>query len=470
MNKKIVFGIILFCAISFIAYTFANPMEEEKGGSTTNGTTVSGSENTGNPSTNESEDKNNNLTENGENENQENITPTTPSVTVVETPTTQTRPSRPSRPSASNTNAKPTGPSTNKPDTEEPKPVKEIRPTTAFNTTSLTNKDVTVTITSEVELLPLEGWTLSQDKKQISKTYTQNTTEQITLKSTEGASVTLEVKINNIDKTFEKITIDKVLNGNSQTIYIKSNKELSPMEGWELSADKKTLSKTYYSNCEEEITIKDLAGNTQTVKVEVNDIYVKPATVYVSSVNVSSPTKVVLTNGETSQINASVSPSNATNKTLTYSSNNPNVTVNNNGLITAKDTNSAIETATITITSNNGKTKTVTVQVVKNIKGHIDVGNETNTNLGFYTRTVRVYVPTSYTKESIQSMKVYGTYQEKIGFNKKISSVVNIDKIPSGEAYVEIKLGIDNEFKGKTLELKANWVGKGSPVIYEITL
>lgn len=31
-NKKIVFGILLFCAISFIAYTFANPLEEKEDG------------------------------------------------------------------------------------------------------------------------------------------------------------------------------------------------------------------------------------------------------------------------------------------------------------------------------------------------------------------------------------------------------------------------------------------------------
>lgn len=85
----------------------------------------------------------------------------------------------------------------------------------------------------------------------------------------------------------------------------------------------------------------------------------KATTVDVTSVSVS-PTSLSLKVGATGTLSATVSPSNATNKTITYTSSNTSVaTVTSAGVVTAK----AVGTAKITAKSNNGKTATATVTV-----------------------------------------------------------------------------------------------------------
>lgn len=87
----------------------------------------------------------------------------------------------------------------------------------------------------------------------------------------------------------------------------------------------------------------------------------KEAEIPVSSVTITNSKKDYYI-GETCQISTTVLPSNATNKTLTYSSNNTGVaSVNSSGLVTFK----AAGSATITVSSNNGKTATITFIVTK---------------------------------------------------------------------------------------------------------
>ena len=104
---------------------------------------------------------------------------------------------------------------------------------------------------------------------------------------------------------------------------------------------------------EGEVTITAKADNkSHNYKIKVNPINV-------SSVNVT-PEKVELYVNKTKTLNATISPSNATNKNLTYKSSNSKIaTVSSNGIITALKKG----TATITITSNNGKKDTVKVTV-----------------------------------------------------------------------------------------------------------
>ena len=57
-------------------------------------------------------------------------------------------------------------------------------------------------------------------------------------------------------------------------VTIKSNKELQEIEGWTLTSDRLTLTKKYYENTEETITIKDKIGNTAAIKIEITGIEV----------------------------------------------------------------------------------------------------------------------------------------------------------------------------------------------------
>ena len=106
-NKKIIFGILLFCAISFVAYTFANPLEnkDEEGKLMPGNSTQVNSPNNNQPG---EDDENDNLPveeEPTEDENNEPVAeipqPTTP--TTPNRPTNPTNPSRPTTPPVDNT-------------------------------------------------------------------------------------------------------------------------------------------------------------------------------------------------------------------------------------------------------------------------------------------------------------------------------------------------------------------------------
>ena len=143
-----------------------------------------------------------------------------------------------------------------------------------YSTTKKTNNNITVTIRSNKELKSIDGWRLSEDKKTLIKEYTENTTENIEVTDTLGNIRNIEIKIENIDKTIPELHVSTELSEekNSCKVDIISNKELSELEGWNLSADKKKLTRVYVENIEEEITVKDIVGNENTINVEVSGI------------------------------------------------------------------------------------------------------------------------------------------------------------------------------------------------------
>ena len=94
--------------------------------------------------------------------------------------------------------------------------------------------------------------------------------------------------------------------------------------------------------------------------IGVEDIGTPAPVVDVKSVSFDESSITVKTN-DTAIVNATVTPSNATNKTLKWTSSNESVAKVSNGVITGV----AEGTATIKATSNNGKTATVTVKVEK---------------------------------------------------------------------------------------------------------
>ena len=147
-----------------------------------------------------------------------------------------------------------------------------------YSTTEPTNKNVDVTITGNKELAELSGWTLSTtDKKVMTKTYTENVNENITITDTEGTTASATISIKNIDKVAPKITVSKQLaqDKKSNKVTISADEEIKEVEGWTISTDKRTLSKTYTDNTPtggEKVEIADLAGNKTETTIEVTDI------------------------------------------------------------------------------------------------------------------------------------------------------------------------------------------------------
>jgi pterin-4a-carbinolamine dehydratase len=144
-----------------------------------------------------------------------------------------------------------------------------------YSQTQLTNQDVQVTITANLPLKPLAGWTLSSTKQELSKRYSQNTQEQIKVESVSGKSVDEQILIQNIDKTPPTVEVnyDKTNPTKENVIVtIQANEEIQGISGWNLTQNKKVLTKTYPQNIEETVTIKDLAGNSITQKITIQNI------------------------------------------------------------------------------------------------------------------------------------------------------------------------------------------------------
>lgn len=145
----------------------------------------------------------------------------------------------------------------------------------SYSSKDKTNENVKVTITANEELQSIRGWKLSQDKKTLTKTFISNIREDISIKDLAGNIKSIPIEINNIDKLNPVLTITynlTELNENKVYVSVKGNEELQEIEGWNISEDKTTLTKTYTNNSSEEILIKDLAGNSSTKNIAVNVI------------------------------------------------------------------------------------------------------------------------------------------------------------------------------------------------------
>ena len=95
---------------------------------------------------------------------------------------------------------------------------------------------------------------------------------------------------------------------------------------------------------------------SKTINVTVTAAYINVASIAVAS----GDENVSIAKGGTHKLSATVKPENATNKTLTYSSDNEDIaSVDTNGLISAKK----VGTASVTIHTANGITKTINVTV-----------------------------------------------------------------------------------------------------------
>ena len=110
------------------------------------------------------------------------------------------------------------------------------------------------------------------------------------------------------------------------------------------------------------IKVTVLANNTKT-NTGTNTNTKTDTTVAVAGVSLNK-VSLSLTEGESATITATVAPSNATNKTVTWKSSNTGVATVSNGVVKAIKAG----TATITVTTSNGKTASITVKVNEKAK------------------------------------------------------------------------------------------------------
>ena len=147
--------------------------------------------------------------------------------------------------------------------------------TVKYSTTSPTKGNVKVTITSNESVKQIKGWTLSKDGKILTKTYTKNIKESVTICDIAGNNSTANIKIDNIEKTELEIDIQyskTELTNENVKVTIIANKEIQKQEGWEISENQTSISKEYNKNTTEIIIIKDQVGNEKEAKIEIENI------------------------------------------------------------------------------------------------------------------------------------------------------------------------------------------------------
>ena len=244
----------------------------------------------------------------------------------------------------------------------------------------ITNPDVTLNKSSSIKL---NYEILPSNATNKSVTWSSSNTSVATVDSSgkvtgknEGVS-TISIKSSN-NKTYSikvNVVVPKVkvtsvsLNKTSASIYINGTEKLTETISPTNATNKSvtwTSSNSSIVSVDSNGNIKGIKEGTATITVKTNDenkiatcnVTVKANDAKVSGVSLNK-TSTVLDVSDTESLVATISPSNASNKSVTWSSSNTNiVSVDSNGKITAKKTG----TATITVKTNDGN-KTATCKV-----------------------------------------------------------------------------------------------------------
>ena len=185
------------------------------------------------------------------------------------------------------------------------------------------------------------------------------------------------------------------------------------------------------------------------------------STVSVESVNVS-PTSLSLNVGEHSSLTATVLPTNATNKSVTWSSSNNSIASVTNGTVTAN----SVGTATITVTTvDGGKTAncTVTVTLAPVVLSSISVtGAKTSYEVGdaFVKPTVTAYYSNSTSKDVSSSATFTGYDLSKDGVSTVTVSYTE-DSVTKTTSYqITVGTGVEttplSSFFDGTITLKTS--------------
>lgn len=139
-----------------------------------------------------------------------------------------------------------------------------------------TNKDVTVTIQANEQLQPVEGWTLSDDGMSLTKTYSDNTSETVTVKDLTGNAIEVPVNVTGIDKEGTTVKVKNETTEDGVLVTIETSEPIQTPDGWTKVSDTK-YTKLYTENTSEDIIVYDLAGNATKAHVTVSSIS-KPGT------------------------------------------------------------------------------------------------------------------------------------------------------------------------------------------------
>ena len=145
----------------------------------------------------------------------------------------------------------------------------DVISTISYDITDSTNKNVTATITfnrNDVTITNNDG-----NNQYVFETNGEFTFEYV---DSEGNIGTNTARVNWIDKEAPvlKIEYENINDGKEVKVMIKSNEELLEVNGWELSEDRMSMSKTFSANENIVIEVSDLVGNVTEATINVESI------------------------------------------------------------------------------------------------------------------------------------------------------------------------------------------------------
>ena len=143
----------------------------------------------------------------------------------------------------------------------------------SYDYTELTNQNVTATITFN-----RDDVTMTNNNGNNKYVFEENGTFIFEYVDSEGNVSQNIARVTWIDKEGPQINInyETINNGKAVKVTIQANEELKPIEGWTLSEDRLSISKTFDENKTETIQLSDLAGNIVEATVNVHNIETQP--------------------------------------------------------------------------------------------------------------------------------------------------------------------------------------------------
>ncbi len=139
-----------------------------------------------------------------------------------------------------------------------------------YTPNTYTKENVTAKITANEEIQGVAGWTLSVDKRVLTKEYTENTEETITVMDLAGNETTQDIQINKIDR--ENPTISLSSNGTVETVK-EANTTVTVTDNLSGVSSIKYLWSTKSENVQESEITNVLEGQTITTPKATGEYY-----------------------------------------------------------------------------------------------------------------------------------------------------------------------------------------------------
>ncbi len=243
-------------------------------------------------------------------------------------------------------------------------------------------------------------------------------TAKVTVTTKDGSkTATCNVTVKSSSVAVTSISLNKkdlyLSEGESEKLIVTFNP--SDATNKEVTWESDTPSKATVDN---NGNVKAVKAGTATITVTTKDgsriarclVHVSAAVINVTGVSVS-PTSVTLAEGERKELTATVKPSNATKKSVTWTSSNTTVaTVSTSGLVTAKSAG----TATITVTTVDGSyTAKCTITVKKKVTPEYVVLYHKGDSYGNLSTGTEVKSTMEYTMGSLANNNLYFTVYDK---------------------------------------------------------